>query len=247
MELNQIVSAIPKEWKTLLRSQIVNDKPFSLQEDLSIKIGNSYKKITKVLCKEFYWQLVNKVCQRPTAIEKWEELYYYITFDWKHIFTLPYLTASETSLQSMQFQIINRYYPCRSIVNTWYNEEDKKCVTCNCDDTLEHYFYECLNVKQFWASLLRWWNNKSQCNFKLGCLDILFGIMNENNENVVSVLNYCILYAKSFISTCKLANLSCNFQIFVCKLKKMVLIKEYIAEINGSIDEFDLKWHFILD
>ena len=247
MELNQIVSAIPKEWKTLLRSQTVNDKPFTLQEDLSMKIGNRYKKITKVLCKEFYWQLVNKVCHRPTAIEKWEELYYYITFDWKHIFSIPYLTASETSLQSIQFQIINRYYPCRSIVNTWYNEEDKKCAICDCDDTLEHYFYECLNVKQFWASLLRWWNNKSQCNFKLGCLDILFGIMNENNENVVSVLNYCILYAKKYISTCKLANHSCNFQNFVCKLKKMVLIKEYIAEINGSLDEFVLKWHFILN
>ena len=71
--------------------------------------------------------------------------------------------------------------------------------------------------------------------------------MNENNENVVSVLNYCILYAKKYISTCKLANHSCNFQNFVCKLKKMVLIKEYIAEINGSLDEFVLKWHFILN
>ena len=131
MELNQIVSAIPKKWKDILKSQPLNVNQFTSLEELSIKIGNKYKKISKTVCREFYWQFINTVFHRPTALEKWEELYYYVQFNWKHIFSLPYLTASETSLQSMQFQIINRYFPCKSIVNNWYSDEDEKCPICD--------------------------------------------------------------------------------------------------------------------
>jgi len=70
--------------------------------------------------------------------------------------------------------------------------------------------------------------------------------MNENNDDVISVLNYCILFAKKFISTCRLNNQTCNFQMFLCKLKKRVLIEDYIAESNGLLDKFVSKWNFIM-
>ena len=62
--------------------------------------------------------IVKRDIQRPTSLEKWEELYYYVDFNWEHIFQLPYLTATETSLQSMQYQIIHRFFPCNSTVHT---------------------------------------------------------------------------------------------------------------------------------
>jgi len=72
---------------------------------------------------------------------KWKELYYFVDFDWKNIFALPYEITSETSLQSMQYQIIIRYFPCKSFVGLWNNDIDTKCTLCNDEETLEHYFF----------------------------------------------------------------------------------------------------------
>ena len=70
IELNQIISAIPKKWKDILKSQKLNANHFTFLEELSVKIGNKYKNIKKITCKEFYWQLLNTEFHRPTALEK---------------------------------------------------------------------------------------------------------------------------------------------------------------------------------
>ena len=79
----------------------------------------------------------------------------------------------------------------------------------------------------------------------MGALDIVFGLMNENNDNVIHILNYCILFAKKFINTCRKNIQACTFQIFLCKLKQKLIIKEYIAEINDCIADFRVKWNTI--
>ena len=80
MEYNQIMSAIPREWKSLINSTKPNYK-FIRKGELNVRVGSIDKHIVKVTCKDFYWHLVNKNYTTPTAIGKWEELYYYINFD----------------------------------------------------------------------------------------------------------------------------------------------------------------------
>ena len=125
MEYNQIISAIPKEWKTKINLTKNKNVQFTVIDELEIKIGLNHKHLVRIRCKDFYWHLINIIHETPAAVLKWEELYYYVDFNWNNIFTLPYVTTSETVLQSMQYQIINRYFPCKSCLSTWHTELDK--------------------------------------------------------------------------------------------------------------------------
>ena len=153
MHYNSLKSAISKTWLQTLKRQNQQDFKFEYRVHSEIKIDMKFKTISKVSCKEFYWQIIRGNLIRPTAFYKWEELYYYATFNWKHLLKLPYLTASETSLQSIQYQIINRFFPCNSIVNVWYTDNEANCVLCNIEDTIEHYSFYCHIVSDVWEML----------------------------------------------------------------------------------------------
>ena len=124
MKHNSIKSSISRQWiKTI---QEANNTIFKAIERGSIKIGNRYKKIEHIKCKEFYWQIISYNYDRPTAIGKWEEQYYYANFKWDDIFMLTYTTSIETSLQSLQYRIINRFIACNSNLSKRNKEQDKK-------------------------------------------------------------------------------------------------------------------------
>ncbi len=96
-----------------------------------LTINKVEKYIGTITCREFYWEFVHQQRDRPTAIEKWEEIYYYVNFEWEYIFSLPYKVARATYLQSLQYQIINRYFPCASNVHKWYPDERSTCKYCD--------------------------------------------------------------------------------------------------------------------
>jgi len=183
MEYNQLITSIPNQWKKLVSDKRGKKETFKPISDLQVKIGTKHKEIIHIKCKEFYWHQLNKTYETPTAVNKWEELYYYVHFDWRHIFSLPYETTSETSLQSLQYQILNRFFPCKETWYEWNCGTDEKCPFCNCVVTLEHFFFHCSLVKPFWRLFFDWWKRVSECNFNLGALDIIFGIMNENRSD----------------------------------------------------------------
>ena len=245
MEYNQLISAIPREWKSIIKSTKHNYQ-FKRKDDFNIRVGITEKHILKIKCKDFYWHLVNKTYIAPTATIKWEELYYYINFNWKNIFMLPYHTTSETSLQSLQYKIINRYFPCKSFTSMWNQEHDDECTVCHTTEDLEHYFFNCVFVQSFWQHLFSWFYALTKCKFNLKAIDIILGVMNETNDNLLNVLNYCILFAKGYIAKCKENNIDCSFDIFLCKLKDRLLIEEYISHINCKSNEFASKWNIIM-
>ena len=57
--------------------------------------------------------------------------------------------TTETFLQSLQFKIIHRYFPCNYRLHLWNIVEDSKCTYCNIVDTLNHYFAECQVSRDF--------------------------------------------------------------------------------------------------
>ena len=79
-----------------------------------------------------------------------------MTKDFCYINVFPYESTAETYLQSLQFRIIHRYFPCRYNIHLWNIVGDNKCEFCNDGDTLSHYFTECDSVVQFWKILKRW-------------------------------------------------------------------------------------------
>ena len=68
MAYNSIKAAIPKSWLTKLKSLPV--MKFEKQKKLTLKIGKSYKHISKLSCEEYYWKLISATNTLPTVINK---------------------------------------------------------------------------------------------------------------------------------------------------------------------------------
>ena len=70
MELHCIKSAIPKEWVKQIKLQPT--EKYTPLSDFIVKIKNTNKPVTKLKCKEFYYELTSKNVQRSKALETWK-------------------------------------------------------------------------------------------------------------------------------------------------------------------------------
>ena len=243
MDYNRLKSAIPLKWKRLLCEKI--DMPAHTFTELSLKVQNNTKTIENIMCKEIYWELINKTKTRPTALNTWEEIYFFIDFEWEQIFKIPYEVARETSLQSLQYQIINRYYPCAKSINKWYPNETSNCTFCQTEDSLEHYFCDCDKVRPFWIWFKEWINELYQCNITLSTLDLIFGITNVNKLILFDVLNLCILFAKDFIKKCKQTDLDVSTGKYKSLLRNRLNVERLILIERNEENIFVEKWQIL--
>ena len=78
-------------------------------------------------------------------------------------------------------------------------------------------------------------------------LNILLGIPNYDNTNVILNLNFVILFAKYFIYDCKKNDKPVDLYNFQVKLKTRMVIKEYRSELYKTKLEFLVKWSVLSD
>ena len=140
---------------------------------------------------------------KPTAVIKWETLYHTINFDWDQIFCIPIKCIRDSKLQSLQYQILHRFYPTNALLHKWYNHLDENCLLCNKKDTIEHHFHTCHESEQFWDTFSDWWSELTTVYIPLTLFDVIFGVLNGHNDTLIDCLNYLILLAKWFISNQK--------------------------------------------
>ena len=239
MEFNSLKSAIPKRWKDLLSNTgiAIND-----DTNIQVNIGKQKTCIKEIKCRDIYWELINRLQIRPTAANKWEEIYYYVNFDWEHIYSLPYKVARETYLQSLHFQIINRYFPCSSNINKWYEVESPNCKHCGIEDTVEHYFGDCERVRPFWNWFRHWINEVYACNIAFSTLDIIFGIPNLNEITMFDIMNFCILMAKHYICNCKKQEREISEDKFKLVLRDRLLVEKLLLTEDNKEQMYLEKW-----
>ena len=239
MMLNSLKSAIPKRWlKTIKGRKVFTEKPMTLM----LKNNHVEKNLTDIKTKDLYWEYIAKKSTLPTSRAKWEELYYYVNFDWSQIYTLPYAVARETKLQSLQFQILNRYIPCKRFLYMCNKEETDKCQFCGEIDEIDHYFYTCDELKPFFNSFNEWFSDTMEINIVLHSPDIIFGIPNDNNDDLLYSLNFCILFVKSYIFQSKKEGETPIFEIFKHRIKERLTTEKYILETQNKNETFEKVW-----
>ena len=244
LQYNSLKSAIPKGWvKKVKNSCHTHDK----YESLTLKINNIRKSVDKLKCRDYYWELVTKMREMPSCIEHWETCYYYIDFDWKYIYSLPYNITRETKLQSLQFQILNRYIPCRSFLKQCKQEISDKCKICNEIDDLEHFFHSCSSVKPFWRGFNHWFSGIFHTYIHLRPADVIFGIPNEMDDNILFVLNFCILFAKAYIYENRINTQNLALETFIKQLKCRISAEKCILESENNNVVFTAKWKQLYD
>ena len=167
--------------------------------------------------------------------------------DWKIINVIPYECARETSLQSLQFQILNNFFPCNYQLYVWKIEPNPTCGYCNSIDTLFHYFVYCEEVNQFWKYLKNWFVRV--CDFVIGfeAIDILLGTPNQNNDACINILNFVILFAKHYILRCRKTNKPIDLYTYQVMLKNRMEVEKYIYCSENRANDFNVKWSILTE
>ena len=244
MKYNGLKSAIPRSWLKYIKTE----EPFEYKVNrLSITINKIEKDIEDLHCKDLYWLFIGKKCVKPTSIDKWEENYYYVDFDWHYLFTLPYKVARETKLQSLQYQILNRFFPCKHFLKMCQKEEVDTCNHCGHTETLEHYFFKCHTLRLFWNSFNHWFARVYGAQIQLHTPDILFGVPNPLSDPVIENLNFCILFAKNFINSMTKKSKDVQLDLYLTELKNRLDVERTLLDMSQKSDHFKAKWQELYD
>mgnify|MGYP000209167433 CR=1 FL=1 len=189
MFYNGLRAAIPRSWLDKIQAAKNEEiKCIVLDENLPllVMLKNRLIDIKKATCSQLYSVEIEKIVQRPTCYFKWESEYYFANFEWDLINVIPYECTTETYLQSLQFKIIHRYFPCNYHLHLWKIIDSNRCTYCNATDTLSHYFAECEAVRTFWISLKAWFLRIFEFSINFTALDVLLGVTNAGKSNDIT-------------------------------------------------------------
>ena len=245
MVFNSIKSAIPRTWLNKITSSSVT-KYMNETPDILLYNGKSLKELKLCRCNFFYDVLVSSKAEDPPACRKWELIYTDFDFNWSEIFLLPYKVARETYLQSFNYKVLNRFIACKSNLHKWNKSPSPSCVDCGELDTVEHHLFECNHLQHFWQQLFNWLSVKTSLRIHLSVTDIIFGIYNDTNDNLLQVYNFCILLAKDYVYNCKINARIVSFKEYTSKLMFRLEIEKHIATSNDKINEFQETWQNVI-
>ena len=142
--------------------------------------------------------------------------------------------------------MLNRYIPTRKFLCTRGVVGSPLCLTCFEIDNLQHFLYECVEVKPIWEHIL------VQIKSKLSLRDdfvsvstVLFGY-----PSAPSVVNLIILIVKQYLATNKLNQYQTKHVYKEVAIETIVnhwRIERIIAMKNKYLGKFISKWDRMTD
>jgi hypothetical protein len=239
LDLLKVRLTIPNLWK----KNLVKEVPEHTEIDL---LYNRINKLNTLKTKHLYAVLIEREhdCTSPTNSQTYWQTKYKISDEtMKLTYMLPYKVTRLTTLQALQYKILNKIIN----VNYWLYKikilDSPICRYCTKEETIEHFFFVCAITKQFWYAFLTWWKAGGLTDLEiLEEKDIILGYrMTELSE--FSTLNCCILIGKKMIYEQKNYH-KCQPDIykFHCELKTVIEMERQICTKNNNLSTFYINW-----
>ena len=118
---------------------------------------------------------------------------------------IPYTCTKETRLHVLQYKLFHNIYPTNILLNKMNIKPNNKCSNCVSEvDYLEHFFYLCPKVFEFWKEVKNDILIKIGVNIKLNVQTVLFGVIDSQvSKAKLEKINHILLIAKMCISKIK--------------------------------------------
>ena len=233
-EYYKLISAIPNKWKNTLKICHADDMPQGPDDVFSI--------LGKPFCnKTIREKMLQKVYVLPNRIiEKWNNLVPNHNYDWSDIFHLAFKCAIDSKTRNFQFKFLHRIIATNDFLYKLQIIESNLCTFCGVEiETLEHVFYECDIIKDFWNRVGAWINDKVGSDVSANRENIFLGY---NVTNPPMAINYIILLGKQFIYKCKLHKTTPKCFVFVRNINDFIKIEHIIASNKNKLSSHYAKW-----
>ena len=109
------------------------------------------------------------------------------------------------------------------------------------------FFVDCPHVAILWKKIKSLTNTISQCSINFETLDILLGIPNYTNDDILNMFNFIILYAKFYITKSRQQNMKPETDIFKKRLKERITIEKLLALESNCYKTFQNKWESLFN
>ena len=122
--------------------------------------------------------------------------------------------------------------------------DSPNCELCLMNpETIEHLFFECFTVKNFWFKLIEEYGNYVQLNLSIKCSNVIlkYDIASDFDNRVINIL---ILYGKKFIYNCKMNTQNVIITNFARYMYKEVILME---KLHNNNEHFGLIKGFLCE
>ena len=106
---------------------------------------------------------------------------------YQEIYSLPFRTSLDTKSREFQYKLLNRCLITNSFLNKIGIIPSPACSFCGeMNESLEHFFISCRYTKDFWAEVIKWFDNQGVKIKHLSEKDIMFGILRCEDELLIN-------------------------------------------------------------
>ena len=136
-------------------------------------------------------------------------------------FSIAHESTKESRLRLLHFKFIHNIYPTNILLNKMGLATTKQCLWCTEIDYIEHAFYQCTKLENFWRNVKQYilinYDWRLEINEKIA----LFGVSKAEIEDaeIRKKVNHIILIAKLAISKYKYGKCKNLALIFEAELK----------------------------
>lgn len=195
----------------------------------TVNFNNRSVPIGKVVSKSVYILLMDKqnlsITSKPRIWNKLEDR----NIKWEEVYVRPHKKSIDTKSRVFQYKflndlLVNNYWLCK-----WNLKDTDKCSFCQSHvETLEHIFWNCHYVQDFWEQIKLWLLRKTQSDITIDKNMVFLG----NDDDFVYTM---LLEAKKHIYYSRLNNTKPNFQNYLNWLEYVKKIEMHVSwQSNNS-------------
>lgn len=205
--------------------------PYSIKEILKNKKGS----------KDIYAIFNKKEVDIKSQI-KWNNTFEYTNLNWKLIYNIPAKCCSNTKLHWFQYRILHRILATNCLLVKMKIIEDNLCSFCRVlPETIEHLFWHCTLVTEFWESIDAWLYETIHFSLNINKQTALFGITYNVRAN--KPINYILILTRYYIYKCRINNKQLSLQAWRKEVKQFLNIEKYIAIKNSNYEQLARNWN----
>jgi len=236
LQYYSLLSAIPQEWKTMLKQECL----LLSTEYVTLAIG-------KLTGKTIYNTLLNHQHFPPPTAERRLIECGFIFQERQKIYSLPFRVTSEVELSVFQYKIGHNILYTNKILYKMKMKQQPDCPYCHdIDQTPLHLFVECPTAESFWNKFTTWYNATCGGNIALEQNKIIHVVLRYTSSSLT--LNHLIMIGKHFLYiTAVHDEKRPQFTDFVTFVNEKIELEKYIAITTNKLLSFNKKWSNFLN
>ena len=196
---------------------------YSLRREDNINANNQTQQTLphKMSPKIFRSMITKDKACTPCSTHFWLNRYNY-TIKKQH-WTAAHNSTKEERLRLLQWKILHNIYPTNILLQKMKIRDNNQCSLCGEVDYIEHFFWRCKKLYNFWKNVNHHIFLKTGIHITLNETDVLFGYKVHDQKVInIKIINHILLIAKMTISKYRYGdkiNPTCIFNQELCVRK----------------------------